>query len=277
MGVRALGVCFAIAAAFSAAGAAADGAPGPGIVQNGAGITSPDGSIRYLALNTASGTVLEAISVRGGALLNYVTLRGQLGIPSVTVTGTPAGLTRDGKTLVLSTYPGSVARFTFVRTGALTVERTVRLRGTWTYDALSPGGRILYLIQYARSSGLQRYSVRAYDLAARRLIPGSIVDKSESGPMSGSPMIRVTRPDGSWAYTLYVRQNGTGFIHALDTEHRFAVCVDLPWKNMSTSMSDARLALSRDGTKLVLHTYGANGPAAVVDTRTFRVKMSKPS
>ena len=46
--------------------------------------------------------------------------------------------------------------------------------------------------------------------------------------MSGLPMSRAPRAaSGRWAYTLYDGAGEHPFVHALDTEQRTAVCIDL--------------------------------------------------
>jgi hypothetical protein len=220
----------AIAAAAALAVPAVGDGPPPGISVDGRGVTSPDGKLRYLALNTSRATIVEAISTRDGSLVTDTVLRGQLAIPAI---GWKAdGLSADGKTIVLTTYSwnqSGKARFVVLRASYLDHEHVVSLKGSWSYDAISPHGRTLYLIQSRGSQSAQRYLVRAYDLHRQRLLPQVIADRRESeGPMTGSPITRAWSADGTWAYTLYTRPNGTGFVHALDTVHRRAVCNDLP-------------------------------------------------
>ena len=50
--------------------------------------------------------------------------------------------------------------------------------------------------------------------------------------MNGQPVTRTGSPDG-WTYTLYWRPGKSAFVHALDTVHQRAFCVDLPWKSPS--------------------------------------------
>jgi len=247
----------------------ADGPP-QGVTPDGAGIISPDGKLRYLTVPTASRTLLEEVNLRDGTLQTWRWLDGSLAIPAIA--WHPTGLTHDGKTLVLATYPWRTGSATFLllNTPYLTTERVVTLKGAWSFDAISPRARTLYLIQ-----GLPgRYLVRAYDLRRGRLLTGAIADRREKGPMSGAPVTRATTTDGRWAYTLYLRGNGTGFIHALDTVGRTAVCIDLPWEAMDAWAWDAQLWVSRDGRTLHLRQRGTNGRHAVVDTRTWKLKVS---
>jgi len=256
-------------ALFTALSAAADGPP-QGVSEDGAGITSPDGTLRYLAVNNGSKTILEALHVHDGTLMNWVWLNGVFAVPAISWTAT--GVSADGKTLVLTTYPWLTRSATFLvlRVPDLTTKRVVRLKGAWSFDAVSPNARTLYLIQ-----GLPgRYLVRAYDLRHGRLLERVIADRREKGPMSGAPVTRAMSANGRWAYTLYLRGNGTGFVHALDTVGRAAVCVDLPWRAMDSWAWDARLWVSRDGRTLHLRQRGTNGRSAVIDTRTWKLKVN---
>jgi hypothetical protein len=143
------------------------------------------------------------------------------------------------------------------------------LPGHYTVDAISAAGRWLYLIHYFAQSDPTRYEVRAYDLPARHLIKRPVVDPREAGEaMRGIPITRVMSPGGRWAYTLYLRPDSSPFVHALDTQRRVAVCVDLP-ALAGHDVSDARLALARAGKQLRIELAGA--PAIFIDTRTFHV------
>ena len=258
-----------------ASGAAADGGPSPGVLTGWDGVLSPNGAVRYVTLNSQGGwTNVAAVRVHGGRILNFNGVRGFYGIPLVTQNGAAGGLSLDGRTLILSTWPstqpGAVSRFAVLDTKRLRVHRLVTLRGSYSYDALSPDAKTMYLIQYVPGSTSVRYRVRAFDLAAGRLLPGAIADKRLWGDyMRGSPISRATTSDGAWVYTLYSKPDGTGFIHALDAAHRAAVCVNLPWRQSANGLGFVRLAL--DGSNLVLRQHGF-GRLAVVDTRSFTVR-----
>jgi hypothetical protein len=256
-------------AAFASAGAAGDGGPSPGWSWGGPGIGAPNGKVHYVAVTGRHETVFETIDNRG-SVLNFSSLPGFYGIPYVAADGQVGGLTRDGRRLVVSSYPGvdNVTRFAVLKTGTLAVARRIGLSGTWSYDALSPDGRTLYLIQYLLGQSSIRYLVRAYDLLHGHLYRTVVTDRIERGPMSGSAVTRATSANGAWAYTLYVKSNGTMFVHALDTAHRKAKCVDLPWKHATAWAYRIRLRV--DGTRVVLRESGASRRAAI-DTRSWRV------
>jgi hypothetical protein len=135
----------------------------------------------------------------------------------------------------------------------------------------------MYVIQYLTGQ-LPQYLVRAYDLHTGRLLPRPIADRrEESDAMTGSPVTRVTSSDGAWAYTLYDRRSGRPFVHALDTEHRRAVCVDMPWRKVSQLMWSVRMSLVEGGKRIVLRQPGAKRLASI-DTRTFAVRsFSRPT
>ena len=191
--------------------------------------------------------------------IGSLTVRGVWGIPRVTLENGVGGLSADGRTLVLAqsnvNHPnGALARtssFLVLGTKPLHVRHTVTLRGDFGFDALSPHGRTLYLIQHVSSENLSRYRVRAYDLARGRLLSRVIADKRQRDwLMVGSPVTRATSANGSWVYTLYASGNNYPFVHALDTVHRSAVCIGIPW-NWATDQNAINSAKLRiEGGKL---------------------------
>jgi hypothetical protein len=223
-----------VAAALTAVSAAADGGPSPGVSFGWNGILAPGHEVRYVAVPSGRNTIVEAINVLGGRVLRWTSIRGSYGVPQVAWDGSMGGLTRDGKMLALASYaaiPGTGARTQLVvlRTRTLRVVDRVTLRGSFSFDAISPDASTLYLIQYTSAQDSTRYRVRAYDLTKGELVPGAIVDRREPDEvMAGGPVTRVTTGDGRWAYTLYARQGQAPFVHALDTVKREAYCIDLP-------------------------------------------------
>ena len=259
------------AVAVAAPITSADGGPAPGFA-GGAGVASRDGRIHYVTLPVVGGTVVEAIDVRG-RVLQFNWLPGSFGVPLVAYDGTGGGLTHDGNRLVLASYSSpTTTEFAVLKTSTLSVARSIQLKGFWSFDALSPDGRTMYVIQYLGAT-YTHYRVLAYDLRHSRLDGGVVADKTESGAMIGSPMARLTTSSGSWAYTLYVRPTGTAFVHALDTVHRSAVCIDLPWKEWGSG-GRVEFRFAGKERRLVASVYRKPARAAIVDTRTFRVKVS---
>jgi hypothetical protein len=250
-----------------ATGASADGAgPTPGVDLGQNGVRG--GSVRYFTLPAGGRTLVQAIELDGAKMARYRSIRGSYGIPIIAYDGSTGGLSRDGTTLVVaSTRTGTaVSRFAVLDTLSLSPRQTITLKGTWSYDALSPDARTLYLIQHVfkRNANANRYYVRAYDLAQRRLLKKIIFDRRENwGLMSGTPVTRATTASGRWVYTLYSRPGGRPFVHALDAVSRKAVCVDLPWHGSQAGIWSTKLRLAPG--KLMV------GRVAVVDTKTFHV------
>ena len=272
-----IAVVATVAAAVAAGAGAADGGPSPGVITGWDGVVGPSGKVRYVALQGGGRTTVAAVLMRTGRVLRYGTIRGAYGVPAVAYDGSTDGISRDGRTLVLAPFlrPGVanvVSHFAVVSPKTMRLRRLVALKGAFSFDALSPDGRVMYAIEYLSASPtVARYRVRAVDLELGRLLPGVIVDKREADePMRGQPVTRVASSDGSWAYTLYTRGASRPFIHALDTQRRAAFCIDLPWRNAAAALWNVRMRFSGDRS-LVLWQPGA-GRLGVIDTQTLAVR-----
>ena len=266
----------ALVAAVTAGGAAANGSPySPGLDYGWEGVRAPAGEVRYVTLGTPTSTVVAAIKVRGGRVVRSRTVRGFFGVPLVAYDGTTAGLSGDGRTLVVASYgplPGDpgTTRFLTLRAKSLKPYRRIELRGSWSFDALSPDGSRLYLVQHITAGPSPKYRVRVYDLAGGRLLPNAVIDRLVSRAiMGGQPVTRVTTSGGRWAYTLYARQEGRPFVHALDTARRKAFCIDLPLRLGEAQLMRLRMRL-RDGD---LTVRLGKATLAVVDLRSFVVHL----
>lgn len=273
MRVRALLVAFGIVLAGGGTANAAGG-PSPGLALGGAGVTW--GALRYVAVPAPGGTAIAEIDRHTGTVERFGSIRGLWGIPLVTWNNDTGGISADGARLVLAQNPNgallpSRTRFAIVDPVRVRVRSVVVLKGAFSFDAISPDGRWLYLIEHTSARNLTRYSVRVYDFLHHRLQPGAIVDRREPDErMAGLPVQRVSSSGGRWAYTVYQKPTGAYFVHALDTATRTAHCIDLP----GGSSSPARLSLSPDGNRL-LWDIGAR--TTVIDTRTLQiVPAAKP-
>ena len=231
------------------------------------------GDTRYAVRTSGSTTTVRKLV--GGRPVAALRIRGGWGIQLATLHGDLAGLSGDGRTLVLGddVEPDgqlrSRSRFAVIDTTTLSLRRVVTLRGDYSVDALSPNGATLYLIHHVGGRDVSSYRVNGYDLATGRLLPGVIADKRQAGwTMAGYPVARVATPDGRWVYTLYQQGDNYPFVHALDAEHRTAVCVGLPVDWHEQWISNARLVLA-DG-RLEIRTRGGT-TRLLLDTRTFVV------
>jgi len=265
----------AIVCALAAPGAALAGGSYPLTDPAGGSLLSPGKTVRYAVLPGTDATTVDARRAKDGKVLWSRQLTGVYGTTFVTTRSARAGLSADGSLLVLSSFsrsqPAQTSSFALVPTTPKEPVRTLRLDGDWTFDALSRDARTLYLIQRIGDVEGLRYNVRAVDVGALKLIPGVIAAKgpgSATEQMAGIPVNRVVDSNARWVYTLYTTAEGGAFVHALDTDARRAVCIDLPWKHASSQIPKLRMAL---GSELKLLSAGQAKPVATIDLRTFAV------
>jgi hypothetical protein len=202
-------------------------------------------------------------------------LPGNYTIPAVAMDGTTAGLSANGKTLVLvqprARWGREHTKFLLMSLPGVHVQAAVALRGDFTFDAMSPDASRLYFIQYLSKDDPTRYRVRAFDTSTGRLVRGAIVDRTEPDEnMRGYPVSRVTSGDGRYAYTLYGVLDGenTPFVHVLDTIAGEAHCVDLDELGGNNAIQSFRLRGESDGDVAV--TLDGT-PWLVVERASFRV------
>jgi hypothetical protein len=251
------GALGALCAAIASASALGDG--GPVYVTQGLdGVAR--GKVRYVAFATGDGTVLELIQRSGGRVLDYTMLPGNYGVPLVAYDGTTDGLSRDGRTLILGDIMGGptlrkTSSFAVVDVRRFRLRNTIQLRGDFSFDAMSPDGRMIYLIQHV-SLPYSRYRVRVYDRFAGELLPKTVSDTRRwQSVMQGVPVARATTRDGRWAYTVY-GGNKHPFVHALDTVKARAVCIDLPLRKMPADQYALRIRIDPGGKLVVRTTKG---------------------
>lgn len=270
-------LAIAVLAASGAASADAQkGGPATAaVLDGGRGVVSPDGKTRYVTLTTGRQTIVSFVRVVGGQVFRWRFVPGYVGVPLVGLDGTTDGISRDGRTLVLAGIPEgrpdgrTATRFALIDTGSMKLRR-ITLSGAWSYDAISPDGSFLYLIQYKGLGASPAYKVRAYDVTARRLLARPIVDRDIGERlMRGWALTRKTSSDGRWAYTLYARAKYEPFVHALDTVRRQAYCIDLPLDMKKREQMSLRLSLRANRT---LQIRQGRVNVAAIDTRTFVVR-----
>jgi hypothetical protein len=248
---------------------------GPVSPIQGRGVTAAGSTVSYVATRAGRDTLLARVRNGDGMLERSIQLSGSFGVPGAANDGSTTGLSADGRTLVLAgmvrAFPPKQTTLVVLNTGQLVMRARITLPGYYAVDAISPTGRWLYLIQYVSPNrDLTRYQVRAYDLPGRHLLRRPVIDPRDRGEaMLGIAITRAMSAGGRWAYTLYDRPGSTPFIHALDTEGRRAVCIDLPPIPQQDVFS-ARLALANGGSALRVERSGA--AVAIVDTRTFAVR-----
>ena len=252
-------------------------ADGPSfVVQGGGGVASRDGAVHWVTVSDGprgtSETLLEKVT--GGQVNYWIRLKGAWGTPAIgTGIQTGQGLSHDGRKLVLASTGQPFAtpsRFLVVDLKRMRIVRTIALNGSFTFDALSPDGSRMYLIEYTHgaSNDLTHYVVRGYDMRTSRLLPGKIADRSEhEETMAGYAMTRTTSANGRWVYTLYQKPSGEPFVHALDTVRGAAYCIDLP-KNRG--LYNIALSLRDHDRTLAVH-WRSGRPWLNVAVGTWRI------
>lgn len=203
-----------------------------------------------------------------------ISIAGKWGLPRVTLNNDVGGLSADGRVLVLAQDDvahrnGALSRmsyFAVLGTKPLHLRTVVRVKGDFGFDALSPQGRMLYLIQHVSEENLFRYRVRGYDLQAGKLLPRVIADKRQRDwNMNGYPVARTATKDGRFVYTLYQNGDNYPFVHALDTVSHSAVCIGLPWDWTADRQEIYQATLTIRGDKLAI------GDRFVLDRSTYEV------
>jgi len=76
----------------------------------------------------------------------------------------------------------------------------------------------------------------------------------------------VASPDGHWLFSMYVREDGGPFVHALSLDGPFAFCLDLPGHGYLSDPAEKQwsLVMNRNGTR-VYAVNGATGTIAEID------------
>lgn len=249
------------------------------------GAPAPDWSVLYTAERTGARTVVRALDPATGATRHELTLDGVYSLPEISP-ALAGGLSPNGRWLALASLPSEDAVRSAYRSGAAqsvlmvldttfaTPPRRVELAGAYSFDALANDGTSLYLIEHLAPDVTLRYQVRRYDLAQRRLDPNVVVAKGEAPEMEGVRIAAMASRDGQWLYSLYHTPSGA-FIHALNLDQRFALCIDLP-KGEQTARYEPMLwslGLSPSGGTLYA-VHGGAGFAFEVDTGQAQVRRT---
>jgi hypothetical protein len=248
-----LALALAIAAVASAVpDALGDGGASPGVLQGGAGVVDRTAGVRFVALWAGRNTVVARLKLHGATVERSRMIRGWYGLPLVTWSGDVGGLSPDHRLVVVASQtavrPAKRSSFALYDARTLRGPDVISLAGDFTYDAISPDGSRLYLTEHPSAADTLRYAVRAYDLTHHRLLAKPIVDPREP-KMRGYPYSRVTSRGSAWAYTLYWGGDEP-FVHALDTVHGTALCLDIDWHKRDGKLWRMRLRLRDHGRTL---------------------------
>jgi hypothetical protein len=246
--------------------------PGGYLTADGSQLFSSGGQVFGGPAGPAGATLVNAFDARSGALARQIRLTG-------TWSWLDGGTSPNGRWLVLTQRP-SGAPAAVAPQGFLVVDTTsgrqypVSVKGNFNFDALSNDGQQLYLIETLVGSA---YRVRLDHVFSNTLEPGAVLIKGpEVEAMNGYKITAVAEPDGHMLYSLYGRNDGRPpFIHALDLDHQFAFCIDLPeLAAQRINYPDAATsgwALSLDAAHHMLYASSALGQVTAIDTNQFAV------
>jgi hypothetical protein len=250
-------------------------------------VGAPDAAWATMVAATASdgSTTVRELEVYPEPAGRSQAIDGEWRLPTVGLDQLPVGVSADGQTIVLvdaaaagaaasAPAAGRTSRFAILSRSFAAAPRIVTLDGAFDYDALSPDGATLYLVEHLAAPPEGHYQVRALDTASGTLRDGAIADKRNlDEAMAGYPLDQLRQPNG-FVFTLY-RGAEHPFIHALSSVDGWALCIDLPAVDPGDDVAalDWGLAASADGQTV----YAANatlGLAAEVDANDLGIRRT---
>ncbi|MBO0793544.1 MAG: hypothetical protein J2P36_21700, partial [Ktedonobacteraceae bacterium] len=194
------------------------------------GLFSLDHQRLYVATPRTEDTSIKVQDTRTGSIIRQFTISGAYSTNDQAYT--KAVLSGDGQWLVMRAT-GQVSQQTsivVVDTLAGKVSRSIRLKGNFDVDAISPDGSYLYLLERFNPANGD-YHVRLYSILENKLVDGTIADKTEPDEnMTGTALTRQMPVNGQIAFTLYTnKESNKAFVHILPLNgDPFARCIDLP-------------------------------------------------
>jgi len=237
------------------------------------GVLSPTLDLIVTTKGNAKEEQVRGIDLNGQTVLD-VTVPGDYRLPNA-YGAAPSGFSPNGKWLVLVSRSVDLSHFAVIDVAHNKVANLVDLSARFTFDAIHNDGAAMYLIEHPRP-GATSYNVRYYDLIANVLKPDIIFDKAAIaqydptvGLMDGTFHVSLAPKGGDWSYGLYMRPNGSPFVHALNVPGHYATCiVDLAgaW----TKSSRFSMALADDGRYLYVVDSGM-GTISVIDALSQKV------
>jgi DNA-binding beta-propeller fold protein YncE len=237
------------------------------------GVLAPSKDL-VVHLDAGSGkTAVSGVDLAGGSVF-ALALSGEYAFPN-TYGAAPSGFSPNGQWLALVSRDATQSRFAVIDIAHAAVAATITLGSRFTFDAIHNDGSAMYVIEHPQP-GSTAYNVRFYDLRAKTLSPDIIFDKASVtqydptvGLMDGTFHVSVAPTKGDWSFGLYMRPNGSPFVHALNVPGHYATCIiDLAGTWAPSSMFS--MALSDDGRSLYV-VDPSGGTISVVDALTQKV------
>jgi hypothetical protein len=158
-------------------------------VQGGAGVSAAGSSVAYVAVRAERNTLLERIRRGTGFVERSRLIRGAWGIPGAAYDGSNTGLSFSERTLVLASFSGlpSRTRLLLMDARPLRPRARIDLPGYFTVDAISPGGRWLYLLCRPRRHADVRVEASTVCCEPRGEVGITTLDGSRTSDCGGRP------------------------------------------------------------------------------------------
>ncbi len=248
------------------------------------------GDPSVLATATVAGdtTVLRVTRASDGKAVARARVHGDLAIRAVSTDGSLVALMAP---LPAGTSPWTPQdrAFTIIvvaNPAGYDGTRRFHLKGNFEPEAFSMDHRSLFLIKYVPAIDPVAYRVTRLDLEEGEVYPVFGRLKRPVETMSGTRLMQLPAPDGARLYTLYSSQPSeyateydpmqaeagepVAFVHTLDLETGWAMCVGLPRAVWKGNADHEALALSPERRSLyVVDTE--RGVVAVMDTKRLKV------
>ena len=230
------------------------------------------------ATPAGSGTRVQQVDLTSGLDAPDIVFAGHWRLPTIGSDPLPAGRSADGSTLALVEEGAAAAlttsRFAVVDLSRARLPHVIELNGSFEFDAISPDGATLYVVEHLDPGPGGHYQVRAVDAKTGRLAEGTIVDKANPGEsMAGYPIEQQRMAQGI-VLTLY-RGVEHPFVHALDTLHGGAVCLDLPPTRHDDAQAAADWGLARSPDGRTVYAVNATiGSAVEIDPQALSIRRS---
>jgi hypothetical protein len=242
-----------------------------------AGMLSADGQHFYLAATDRANhaTLLDEYDPNTGSFQQRFHFKGEWALSGVSPSGRWAALTRlpgenENQAWTKANQWQTDIQIVEGETGK--TAHLLSLDGNFEVETISADGQSLFLVQHLPAVNPDHYLIRLYDLSAEQLQADPLRAKGADEVMAGLAWDGIASPDGHWLLTLYLNtRRDVAFVHTLDLQNKFPVCIDLPSGNGDLNrLKYYNLALAPDGQTLYA-TNAVLGSVAEVDLNTRQV------
>ncbi|WP_255607751.1 YncE family protein [Micromonospora sp. PLK6-60] len=254
-------------------------------------LATADGSALWATTTAGTDTTLTRIDTGTGRRSAPITLAGRWLPQAVSTDGTTVALTPDAR--AATDRPAGRTASPVLVVDATGIRHRLRLAGNHVPEAFSADQTGLFVLEWLPAAAPDRYRVRVVDLATGTPGPLSTRNKTPVPPgaeeeMRGDGRHAVLAPDRRVLYTLYTHQadhrhtrdlvsgrpgNVHAFVHTLNLAERWAYCVDLPHPFGAAAAAGHTMALTPDGTRLLVAEV-TSGALAEISTEELAVRRT---